>query len=89
MALKKSYTKQAFGKALSFPESYWMVSSIFGNKDKVTAQITCYDGAAKANIVATTDHTFQPSVSDSSKNFIAQTYDALKQLPEFQDATDC
>lgn len=65
--------------------SYVSVLSISGNKTRVTANVS-FKGEK---------HQFEKlyvvpvSVALNSKNFIAQTYEYLKTLPEFDGAEDC
>lgn len=65
--------------------SYIKVSCISGNKNKLLASIN-FSGE---NHNFNKDYKISVSVSENSHNFIAQTYEQLKLMPEFLDAVDC
>jgi hypothetical protein len=69
---------------LSFP-AYIKVTSIVGDKNKVTANVNFKGDAQQFN----RQYEVDMSVQDGSVNFIAQIYAHLKTLPEFAGATDC
>jgi len=86
MALRETLTikKQGFSGELSIADAYWKVVRVNGDKNQIDAEISVTaDGA----MVHTEFHRFVPDMS--GKNFIAQTYEHLKTLPEFAGAQDC
>jgi hypothetical protein len=95
MALKKTFTfvgqSQVNGdfwtgiseKKEVVAECYIKVVSVTGLKDSASAQVSF--ASDKANGLKM--YSFVPNME--GKNFIAQTYEYLKTLPEFANATDC
>jgi hypothetical protein len=65
---------------------YIKVSSITGNKLNLTATVT-FTSQATGTVVATKSYQFPLDLNGD--NPIKQTYEYLKTLPEFSDATDC
>lgn len=97
MALKKSFIEQAsvvtvvqgWGnvaateKTVIIDDCYIKVESVAGTKSQLRANVSFDSNGSKK----TQFYTFAPDLS--GKNFIAQTYEHLKTLPEFSDAIDC
>jgi isoleucyl-tRNA synthetase len=96
MALTKTYrvagtetTTTEFGvvstKAVvvNLQNAYIKVDTVTGDKENVTATVFTKIG----EIVKTKFYRFVPDMNGS--NFIKQSYEHLKTLPEFSDASDC
>lgn len=66
-------------------ECYIKVLSVSGDKNEVTANVLLSSDEMRI------ERRFRVPVSvhDGSHNFIKQSYDYLKTLPEFSGATDC
>ena len=65
--------------------AYVSVISVTGNKSTVTALVNFKGQANQFN-----KHYEVPvSVGENAKNYIAQVYEYLKTLPEFDGAVDC
>ena len=88
MALKKSNieTKEDFSGQLTAQDVYWRVFQIAGNKEKITATIAAYV-AKDGRMLLNRQYEFAPNMDGG--NFIAQAYNYIKTLPEFDGATDC
>jgi hypothetical protein len=86
MALKQNIIQNVFGQDITIPNSYIKVASIFGNKIMLSANVAFYDEEMK-NLINTQTFTFTPKMN--GENFIKQTYNYLKILPEFNEAVDC
>jgi len=71
---------------------YWKITRIEGNKNVLTFYVGVYRNKAKsdANFPPINEFLYQftPSL-DVEDNFIAQAYNYLKNLEEFNDAIDC
>lgn len=65
--------------------AYIKVTSISGNKEKLTAFVNFQSDAQQY----TKQYEIPVSVESGSANFIAQAYAHLKTLPEFVGAVDC
>lgn len=65
--------------------AYVSVTSVNGNKSYITATVNFKDKSNQIN----KQYQVPVSVSENSKNFIAQVYEYLKTLPEFAGAEDC
>lgn len=65
--------------------AYAKITSIIGNKDLITASVNFQSDTQQF------DRQYQIPVSTATGaiNFIAQAYEHLKTLPEFDGATDC
>lgn len=81
MALQK--TIQFAG--VSVPNAYMKVSSLSGNKNRITFSLAFFNGE-DGEQVTEQKFTFEPSMDGD--NFIKQAYLHLKSLPEFSDAGD-
>lgn len=64
---------------------YIKVASISGNKDELLATVQFADDKLQMQ----KHYKFTASVAENAKNFIAQSYEHLKTLPEFAGAIDC
>jgi hypothetical protein len=65
--------------------AYITVATITGSKNEISAQVNFKGDGVQFN----KQYKFEPSVSENSLNFIAQTYDYLKTLQEFAGAENC
>jgi len=99
MALKKSMTlsgkstiKTEFGiyragdSSVSLDDCYIKVEEVSGTKQQVNFSVS-FDAANETGLYR--KYSFVPALADESKNFIAQAYEYLKTLPEFDGAVDC
>jgi hypothetical protein len=90
MALKKDFikTEPQFNGELKLVDAYWRVERVSGTKKNAQATVSVSNVVGDNLIqVAVKEYSFTPSMN--SKNFIAQAYEHLKTLPEFEGATDC
>ena len=89
MALQKTTKlKNNFGDDTEIKDAYIKVAEILFSKNKAIGKVHFYKYKKELPIKIDT-FVFDSSVSDNSKNAIAQGYDYLKTLPEFADAVDC
>jgi hypothetical protein len=65
--------------------AYTKVTAVYGNKTKVTATVSFEGDTEKFS----KQYEVPVSVEAGSTNFIAQVYEHLKTLPEFDGAVDC
>lgn len=86
MALQKNITASAFGQEIEIAHSYIRVSRLEGSKAGLSFSVDYLNGDA---FVKREAFQFEPSVKDGAANFIAQAYEHLKTLPEFEGAEDC
>ena len=87
MALKKTMTlNDNFGEQIAFDETYVKVEDVGGTKENVSATVNIYK-AKGGQFLFLFRTNFTPSMEGG--NFIRQTYDHLKTLPEFAGAADC
>jgi len=86
MALKISKQVEAYGRTLSFPDAYARIESINGGKAHIEANVVVRD-AKDGAVLSTIQAYFLPNLD--GPNFIAQAYEHLKTLPEFEGAMDC
>jgi len=87
MALKNTFTKKNnFGIDTVLQDCYCKVTQVTGNKMMVSASVDVMNADQGATYFSQT-FAFAPNMD--SGNFIQQTYEHLKTLPEFADATDC
>lgn len=86
MAIKKTLrkTQPGFTGELIAQDAYWKVLSVNGNKDAVTARIGAFAGTQQVHEMSVG---FTPMAGEF--NFIQQTYEHLKTLPDFVGAVDC
>jgi hypothetical protein len=89
MALQKKVTiTDNLGINVDFDTAYIKVSKVRGGKDELIAYVEVYNQQG-GNIVQSNQYVFQPSVDDSSDNFIKQSYNHIKTLDKFSEAIDC
>ena len=87
MALQKSITlKSNFGDDVTFNTAYIKVDSIEGNKTELRVNVV-FQKSINELVVNRKSYLFVPALD--GKNFIAQSYDYLKTLPEFAGSMDC
>ena len=90
MALRKNiqFIPNGFDSAASLNNAYIKVDSISGNKNTVEITVITYSEKNDQKLpVQATNYTFTPDMNGG--NFIAQSYNYLKTLPEFAGAIDC
>lgn len=68
---------------VTIADCYIKVESVIGGKSNVTAQVSF----TAPNLSGAKSYSFAPDMS--GPNFIAQSYNHLKTLPEFENAEDC
>lgn len=102
MALQKEYVtfdvlinqrthevvKQETGKV---ENAYFVISEIKGNKENIKFAVSVFKNSQKNydDFLGVEEYTFKPSVADGSTNFIQQSYEYLKTLPEYAGAVNC
>lgn len=101
MALKATITINYMGQDVVFNDAYIRVYQVEANKPHTPSEVQPQPPAnSRATVMFYTDDTaakqikvwhymFNADLSASAKNPWEQTYDYLKTLPEFADATDC
>jgi hypothetical protein len=95
MALKSNWSKSLLGfdNPAQKENAFIRVDSVVANKKCATARVIVYANAPEndspAQIIDEVEYSFVPSVAAKSTNFVAQAYEYLKSLPEFENATDC
>jgi CRISPR/Cas system endoribonuclease Cas6 (RAMP superfamily) len=90
MALRKNieFTPNGFDSAASLNNAYIKVDTVSGNKSTVEITVIIYsEKNDQKTPVQAKKYTFTTSMGN--KNFIAQAYEHLKTLPEFDGAEDC
>ena len=86
MALKKTMTIQTeYGVEIEIVDAYIVVSNINGSKNNVNAEIQ-WKKDQMGFPIKTEYVSFVPSMES---NFIAQAYEKMKALPQYQSAVDC
>lgn len=73
--------------ALNLNEKYVRVNGISGGKNLLYIDVATYENKQADNYESIKLYSFTPTLK--GENFIAQSYDYLKTLPEFADAVDC
>jgi hypothetical protein len=87
MALtKKIELSNNFGEVSVFPNCYIKVMTVSGNKNSISCCVN-FQKDKDGQFLDSQSFTFAPSMTNG--NFIKQSYDYLKNLPEFEGATDC
>jgi hypothetical protein len=81
MALSKTFTHAG----LTIEDGYLRVSNFSGSKDGILFVLS-YQVTAEEAALTTKEFSFVPTMGS---NFIAQAYEHLKALPEFEGAEDC
>lgn len=95
MALTKNISLPFHGQDVEFKNVYIKVAEIVGGKNRIEAVVELNnpkredaDADTKhAELIEARRYAFVPVLEGS--NFIAQAYDYLKTLPEFEGAVDC
>lgn len=82
MALKQNFSFNG----VNVVDGYIKVSSVAGGKNGLAIQID-YSAGPEFPAVQTKSMSFTPDMK--GENFIAQAYDHIKTLPEFEGAVDC
>ena len=87
MAMKNTFTrKNNFGIDTVLQDCYCKVTQVTGNKMMVSASVDVMNADQGTTYFSQT-FAFAPNMGGG--NFIQQTYQHLKTLPEFAGATDC
>jgi hypothetical protein len=87
MALKLNLTlKDNFLIDQNFRNSYVKVAQVKANKESAIAIVNFF--SEKEGVSLKTEN-FEFSINLNGSNFIAQAYEHLKTLPEFDGAVDC
>lgn len=88
MAIRQRVIKkeQGFLGELIYPDAYWKVEKIIYANGRIDADVFAYTN--KNEICISKMVVFFNPVLDGD-NFIKQTYEHLKTLPEFIGSTDC
>lgn len=87
MALRKTISlTNNFGLQSVIDDAYIKVDRVYGGKEELCADVGIYDKAGGSQLTVVR-HAFKPDLSGD--NFISQSYDHLKALPEFAGAVDC
>ena len=88
MALTKNWTIEvASNVSVNIPNVYCKIVNISGDKFNIMATIHVLKDKTEFNPISIYIGSFQPNLE--SKNFIAQSYEHFKTLPEFENAQDC
>lgn len=86
MALQTNYVLQIHDQSIVIANAYCKVLRIAGTKDSLSYDVNVMDEQnGKSYRVLSFD--FAPKMNGG--NFIAQAYQHLKTLPEFENAMDC
>ena len=85
MALKKTVIVDVSGQSVTFPDAYIRVNHVGASKYMANAQIEILT-EPNGGIIKHGNVSFVPTMES---NFIAQAYNKLKTLPEYQNAIDC
>lgn len=89
MALQKNMTlKNNFNEESVIKNAYIQIYEISGGKLNLNVNYFIKQ-ENKINVVDKRSFVFSPSVEPNSANFIAQAYDHLKAMPEFDGSVDC
>jgi len=86
MALQKSYYKPNL--EVKIPDCYWKITKLRGDKNRIEFYLGVFRDKEKADagiIINEFLYEFVPDL-ESSDNFIAQAYNYLKTLPNFENA---
>lgn len=87
MAIKKTWTIKFGDIDVSVQDAYCKVTNVSGDKKNVTATIDVFKDSLCSKSLATHIVSFEPALDGA--NFIAQSYEHFKTLPEFVGAQDC
>jgi hypothetical protein len=83
--LDTSYGRIKTGEDKLAIAAYIKVENVSGNKSNINATVSFTDNA----IHLSKTYNFPASVDSAAPNFIKQTYEYLKTLPEFENSEDC
>lgn len=88
MALQKTIyiARSGFSGQLVAENAYHRVVSVTASKQSASAQIAVFDKKGGVQLDSSFFE-FNPAMDDV--NFIAQAYEYMKTLPEYQDSKDC
>jgi len=86
MALQLTTSINVYGKQLVFEHAYIKVETLHGNKQSLTFSAD-YFSEKGGQLFKRQDFTFEHQLEN--QNAIAQAYEHLKTLPEFEGAVDC
>lgn len=86
MAIKKTITKQAYGQDVTIENAYIRVETVSGTKSFIHATVS-FSVDQNGDEIYRNVYGFSPNLD--AGNFIKQSYDHLKTLPEFYGALDC
>ena len=87
MALKKQVIlKSNFNDDVAFNNAYIKIENVNGNKTSMRFEVYIYK-EKNGFVVDRKSYAFVPTLEGN--NFIAQAYEHLKTLPEFEGAADC
>lgn len=75
-------------KQQTIEDAYIKVSSVNGNKTTLDFEVEVYN-SEQSELIYISGYKFNPDTTDNSPNFIQQSYEYLKTLPEYADAIDC
>jgi len=75
-----------FGEVSVFKNAYIRVIHVMGTK-RACSSVVHFCKSAEGLMLQSKDYTFQVDLDGG--NYIKQTYEYLKSLPEFADAIDC
>lgn len=85
MALQKTISIDFNGTSVDFADAYLKVGMIEGDKNMVRFELLVYK-TANGRVVERRKYDFAPDMNGG--NFVAQTYQHLKTLSEYSDATN-
>ncbi|UAK17547.1 hypothetical protein [Sporolactobacillus terrae] len=88
MALKKLYSKEVYGKQLTFNDAYFEIESLQGYKQMITIYVNVYDNDQKQNVIDKLSFQYVPDINDDAKNNFKQGYEFIKTQPGFENAID-
>ena len=86
MAIKQNRSVQYHNKTVVFENCYYKVSQVSASKEKAVATVHAMT-ENNGSVIDRKEYTFVPDLGGA--NFIAQSYNHIKKLPEFAGATDC
>jgi len=77
-----------FGQISTLTNCYCKVTRLMGDKVQMHIKMDVMN-EEKNRVYREETFTFEPSVEQGSKNFIAQAYEHIKSLPQYAGAVDC
>jgi len=88
MALKQTIElTDNFGVLVTLSDVYIKIVRLEGSKESIDVTLFFYK-EPNGSVYLQANHSFMPDLN-SQYNFIAQAYNYLKTLPEFEGAEDC